>query len=63
MTGITFEDEFFGFLDGAIHQQKRLADRVMVRQKFSIQADDRCSCMALTISGVATALARETLQK
>jgi len=31
MTGITFEHEFFGFLDGAIHQQKRLADRAMVQ--------------------------------
>src|SRR5260370_4926043 len=31
MSGITFEDEFFGFLDGAIHQQKRLADRAMVQ--------------------------------
>ena len=31
MTGITFENQFFGFLDGAIHQQKRLADRAMVQ--------------------------------
>jgi len=31
MSGITFEDEFFGFLDGAIHQPKRLADRAMVQ--------------------------------
>src|SRR5258707_4418468 len=28
------------------------------RQKFSILSGDRCSCMALTTSGVATALAR-----
>jgi len=31
MTGITFEDEFFAFLDGATHEQKRLADRAMVQ--------------------------------
>jgi hypothetical protein len=31
MTSITFNDDFFGFLDGAIHQQKRLADRAMVQ--------------------------------
>jgi hypothetical protein len=31
MTDITFEDEFFGFLDGAAHEQKRLADRAMVQ--------------------------------
>jgi hypothetical protein len=28
------------------------------RQKFSIEAGDSCSCVALTTSGVATALAR-----
>jgi hypothetical protein len=31
MSGVNFEDEFFGFLGGAIHQQKRLADRAMVQ--------------------------------
>jgi hypothetical protein len=34
MSGITFEDEFFGFLDGAIHQQKRLADRAMGKRQL-----------------------------
>ena len=31
MSGITFEDQFLGFLDGAIRQQKRMADRAMVQ--------------------------------
>ena len=31
MNGIAFEDQFLGFLDGAIRQQKRMADRVMVQ--------------------------------
>jgi hypothetical protein len=31
MSGIAFEDQFLGFLDGAIRQQKRMADRAMVQ--------------------------------
>jgi hypothetical protein len=31
MTGNTFESEFFAFLDNAIDQQKKLADRAMVQ--------------------------------
>ena len=31
MSGIAFEDRFLGFLDGAIRQQKRMADRAMVQ--------------------------------
>jgi hypothetical protein len=31
MSGIAFQDQFLGFLDGAIRQQKRMADRAMVQ--------------------------------
>ena len=31
MSAISFEDQFLGFLDGAIRQQKRMADRAMVQ--------------------------------